>query len=495
MKKLVISMLAFAAMLMPVCGAAARNVTVKEAATAGAYFMERNTMHDDLTAVDLVLVHQIDNMELGVAECYVFNVADWGWIIMAGNTAVEPVVGYSTESTLADWPELPSAMRWWVEGYAGFIGEVQADDAQKPFDDNDLWTALIDRTLTAAAKDGNPQVNFVSTTWDQGNPTSPTYNKYCPYDSSSHRYSYVGCVATAMAQIARYYKYPVQPTGRAAYYTGSNSYYVALKYDTLRFDYSQMPNRLTAYSSAAQIHNVALLSFAMGAAVNMDYTPDGSGTQSNRVIGAMAGKFKYEEGTLTYRSQVSNTSYMNKLRYDMLRHRPVYMAGASSTQPDPNDRDAAGHAWLCTGYRTDNEKMYYMNWGWSGSGNGYFNVFDNQMYISSHGYNFNLAQEILTGVIPTSADSTDVDFNTGIPTVDDNTALAPAYPNPAMLTVTLPYTTTSAADLTVYSIDGKQVATRRLQPGKGEVTLCVDALEAGVYVYRLGGKSGKFIVR
>ena len=47
----------------------------------------------------------------------------------------------------------------------------------------------------------------------------------------------------------------------------------------------------------------------------------------------------------------------------------------------------------------------------------------------------------------------------------------------------------------IYGIDGKLIATRRVLPGTGEVTLCVDALPKGVYVYRLNSQSGKFIVR
>ncbi len=183
------------------------------------------------------------------------------------------------------------------------------------------------------------------------------------------------------------------------------------------------------------------------------------------------------------------------MRNDLLLRRPVYMSGASSTG---GGADAAGHAWVCCGYRTDNNKMYYMNWGWNGGGDAFFNVYDNtstSMYISGYGYTFNLGQAIITGIIPPDPDSSAVDFMTPIRLVEDNTVLAPAYPNPAVFSVTLPYSVSSVAEMQIMSVDGKLVATRRLQPGSGQVTLDVSGMPAGIYIYRVGGQSGKFIVR
>ena len=86
--------------------------------------------------------------------------------------------------------------------------------------------------------------------------------------------------------------------------------------------------------------------------------------------------------------------------------------------------------------------------------------------------------------------------NVGIREVEfDNTLLGTAYPNPATLSVTLPYSTETASDMQVYGIDGRLVSTTHVQPGTGEVTLRVDALPKGVYIYRLNSQSGKFIVR
>lgn len=493
MKKLVTSLM-FAAALVAPFAAGARNVSVSEAREAAAYYMERNTLEYGIKPADLVLLHQIDNEELGVPAVYAFNVSDWGWIIMTGSTAIDPVVGFGDEGNIDAWEKLAPAMRWWVETFADAVKDVQMQDVEGKFDDMPEWSDLFNQTLTVSAKDGDPRIILMKTYWDQGETRNPTYNKRCPYDSTSHKYTYVGCVATAMSQIMRYYGFPLAATGgRVNYTTESNQYFLKLKFDTLRFDYSLMPVRLNSYSSTSQVDEVARLCYAAGVSVHMDYGTDGSGASSLSVPMAMANYFKYTQGVLTLRSSTSTTNFLSMLRNDLLLRRPAYMAGASSTG---GGADAAGHAWVCCGYRTDDSNQYYMNWGWSGGGDGFFNLRANTAITpQGYGYNFNVRQEHITGMVPPHADSSSVDFLTAIDRVESNTVLAPAYPNPAAVTVTLPYSTTVDAELQIFSIDGKLVATRRLMPGNGEVELRVAEMPAGIYIYRMGGSSGKFIVQ
>ena len=493
MKKLVLSIVALAVVALTGNNAIARNVTEAEAAQAAACYMEYNTMHEGVVASDLRLAHRIDG-EVAVAA-YCFNVSDWGWVIISGSTVVDPIMAYSDEGNLGEWETLAPAMRWWVEMCAGEISKVQVADIEGKFADHQEWSELFSGKMSSNAKDGDPRVILLSSKWDQGDERHPTYNLFCPYDSTTNRYSITGCVATAMAQIVRYYGYPIVPKGRKNYYTDPPlSFNLRLKFDTLRFDYSLMPDRLLNSSPRPQIENVAWLNYACGVSVEMDYSPDGSGTQSSQVDDAMKNHFKYQMGTYLERRYTTTDNFISTIRNDLMLRRPVYMSGASSSG---SGADAAGHAWVCCGYRTDNNKMYYMNWGWAGGGDAFFNIYDNTanaMYISGYGYTFNLSQAVITGMIPPHPDSSAVDFMTPIRLVEDNTVLAPAYPNPAAFSVTLPYSISSAAEMQILSVDGRLVATRRLLPGNGQVTLDVSGMPAGIYVYRVGGQSGKFVV-
>lgn len=490
MKKLVISLMFAVAVLAPFA-AGARNVSLEEAREAAAYYMD-NTQDYSVKAADLVFVHQLVNQELGVPTAYVFNVSDWGWIILSGSTAIDPVIGYGIDGNLESWEDLPPAMRDWVETYADAVADMQIQDVEGKFDDMDEWADLFNRTLTTSTS--KAQVILMNTKWSQGENRNPTYNKRCPYDSATSKYTYTGCVATATSQIMRYYGFPLSGTGGRITYYSNQRYQIRLKFDSLRFDYSMMPVRLTSMSSSTQVNEIARLCFAAGVSVRMQYGIDGSGAHSEDVPNAMNNYFRYTFGSFMERRSTTTNNFLSMLRNELLLRRPVYMSGASSSG---GGADASGHAWVCCGYRTDDTNMYYMNWGWgSNTSDGFFNLRANTSITpGGTGYNFNVGQGIIVGMVPPHADSTSIDFLTAIDPVESHSVLAPAYPNPAFMTVTLPYSTTTAADLQVFSIDGKLVGTRRLMPGSGEVTFNVAGMPAGIYIYRLGESSGKFIVR
>lgn len=498
MKKLAISFL-LGIMVFAAANVQARNVSEQEARQAAANYFSRNS-GQKVNPTDLTLMHQIDNMELGVAECYMFNVANGGWIIMAATTCIDPVVAYSEENALPeDYTALAPGMRMWVAEYCEMIGEIQEADANGQAVEDDYWKTMFSTEYANSPKTTN--INLVSSQWDQGQPHRPSYNYYCPRTDDG--YCYTGCVATAMAQLIRYWGCPVQPIGVKSYMWGNER--ISMRFDTIRFDYSQMPNKiindngtLMSTITAEQLHQVALLNYAAGVSVNMDYDAvDGSGTQSRFVVSAMHDYFRYTYGTQVSRGTNGvDTSFIGKMRRNLIHSCPVYMSGKSST--DINDPHAAGHAWLCTGYRIDTvypseENRYYMNWGWgSTGGNGYFNLVNNNMNTGS--YNFNVNQAAIFGVYPQSPDSTSIEF-LGIPEVEDNTEIYDAYPNPATVSVSLPYSITSPAEMVVYTIDGKTIARRKLQPGTGSVKINVCEMPSGIYIYRIGGKSGKFMVQ
>lgn len=491
MKKVISSLLVLS---MAFLGSVAKadNVTVDQAKAIGAYYLsyQMGGGADKISSEQLTLAYRFENPDMNVASAYLFNVNGGGWIIIAGSSVVDPVIAYSTECSL-DMSEIPDNMRWWLTGYTNVIADIQLMDAESGYPDSEEYTTLVSKGLKNGTK--NQSITLMTTVWDQGDDHNPTYNLYCPRVNG--RYSVTGCVATALAQTCKYYVYPVQPKGIVSYdwvnEDEGDTVNLRIKLDTVQFDYSLMPARLLSSSAAEKIREVAKLNYCLGVAVHMHYHPDGSGTNMYQANTVMKTKFKYQQSTNRYRSGVNDTSFLNKLRRYLTNGDVVVMSGSSSTG---SGADAAGHAWVVDGYQTENEKMYHMNWGWGGTGNSFFNLADNNMRISSMGYNFNVDQACLFGMIPPE-DSNIHHSHVAIRGVEDNTILGTAYPNPAALSVALPYTTEMAADMQVYSIDGKLIATRRVQPGAGEVTLRVDALPQGVYIYRLNSQSGKFIVR
>lgn len=497
--KRVISSLLVAAVVLCANVAKADNVSLEQARSVAAYFMGYYTCNDKLTEDDLTLVYQIDNKELGIPASYFFNVNGSGWVILAGTTVMDPIIAHATIGSLV-MDELPENMMWWLNGYSEMVSEYQIQDAKNHYPDHEVWTALSTKTYKGPTK--YAQVVLMNEKWGQGNTNGNTYDMYCPV-AKDGRHSVVGCVATAMSQIMHYYRYPKKPTGTPRYWLYNrldsgekqlmDNQLMTIDFDTMvPFNYSLMPDVPTTgggsrLCTVEEMREVARLSYYAGVAVKMGYTPDGSGTQSAEVVTAMRNYFKYESSQQVYRNDNNGAEFVRRIRNLLLHKDVVYMSGASSIG---TGADAAGHAWVCCGYIDGDTVRYYMNWGWNGGGDNFFNLATNNMYISSQGYNFNQRQAFIEGMVP-PADSNR--FYVGIVEADP-THLGSAYPNPAIQSVVLPYNTQNAGDLVVYNIEGKAVATYRVAAGAGEVTVNVEQMPAGIYIYRLNSQSGRFTV-
>lgn len=476
----------------------AGNITPSQAKQYAALYMASCTGRQNISPDEMRLIHQVDNPDLGVPAAYFYNVPGGGWIIMAGTTTINPVIGYSSSNDHLDMDNLPANMRWWVDGYIGMVMEIQADDAANGFSDSPQWQNFLAGKVGGGSKLG--EVYLMQENWGQGDPNQPTYNLYCPTipDVNTARgidsTAIVGCVATALSQICHYYRYPEQPKGTRAYtWRNGGNKLLSITFDTISFDYSLMPNRITSSTPMDRIRETAKLCRAVGYAVKMNYGAGaGSGAYSDDVPDAMRKYFKYElrnGASLRGRSATNDTGFVFSIRRELLKKNILYMCGSS---PSGGGVDAGGHAWVCAGYNTNDVDMYFMNWGWNAGGNGFFNLSTNDMYIPGYYYNFNANQRVLLGMVPPDSMNR---FIVGIDKVDQKDQLGTAYPNPATLSVVLPYSTDRVADLNIYAIDGKLVETRRVQAGSGEVEVSVVGMPAGVYIYRLGAAAGKFIVR
>lgn len=501
MKKVISSLLMIVA-AFGINSAKADNLSMEEAREAAAYFMNYYNKVEKWTAQDLELVYQVNNEKLGVPASYFFNLAGEGWIIMAATTVIDPIIGYSIDGTL-DMDCMPDNMRWWLEGYSEMVSEIQQNDAENNYPDDPMWTALSTKSYKGDTKDA--QHILMNEKWGQGDDLRPTYNYYCPRTINSGRYAIAGCVATALSQIIHYYQFPRKGTGTASYnlrnaigYDDSMSTMPVgrLYYnfdDSARFRYSNMPDAPTnrygeqlPSCSDEQMHEIARLMYAAGVAVKMAYLPDHSGALSQDVPAAAANYFKYKMGRMMNRTDNNGDAFVDAIREQLLQNNIVYMSGRSSTG---SGRDAAGHAWVCGGYMETDTNRYFMNWGWDGGSNNFFNLRINSM--SAGGYNFNRNQSCIIGMVPPD----DSNRFLGIVEADLGTQLGKPYPNPAVQTISLPYKTESAGEVVIYNIEGRRVGTYRVQAGEGELQVHVGAMPAGVYIYRLNSQSGKFMVR
>ena len=316
----------------------------------------------------------------GNEALYVFNRAGGrGFVIVAGDDAAEPILGYSTEGSFS-YENMPDNLRQWIAL-------------------NELYVkACVGRQGTVRqVSQGTPIVAPLlgDILWGQGTP----YNNMCPtYDGGTHYY--VGCVATAATQIMRYYSYPEHGVGSKTITVNGQS--VTANFGSTTYDWDNMlPTYDDVDYTTAQANAVATLAAHFGVAVNMEYQPAGSGAHSMEVPNALREYFSYDQAvTMRKRDYYSSTEWLQLIKSELNAGRPVYYAASS-------DVGSSGHAFVCDGY--DSENFVHINWGWYGTSNGYFLVSHldpDDLGIGGGTGGYNVDQEIITDIQPPAASGT-----------------------------------------------------------------------------------------
>ena len=298
---------------------------------------------------------------------YLFAAGETGFVLVAADDRVQPILGYSFTSPAGE--ELHPEVRYWLESYQRQIEDIAAGGrwpvASKRHPDWELY---------ARAPQGEPVPltavsPLLTTTWDQG----PYYNDQCPYDASaSSYYSYrapTGCVATATAQIMKYHSHPTTGYGSHSY---SHSSYGTLSanFGSTTYAWSSMPNALTSASSSSQKNAVATLMYHVGVADEMNYGPYGSGAKNYNYYGSLSASsqtalmqyFKYRPDMAALaRADYSDAAYAALLKAELDASRPILFSGSNT---------AGGHSFVLDGYNSSSQ--FHINWGWGGSYDGYF---------------------------------------------------------------------------------------------------------------------------
>ncbi|MBR3451886.1 MAG: C10 family peptidase [Muribaculaceae bacterium] len=308
------------------------------------------------------------------AAYYVFNADRGGYVIVAGDDRAPAVLGYSDNGTF-DNQDVPEAMQVMLDGYAAQLTALE--QGAKPA-----------QQLTS----GRPIKPLVKSEWSQNEP----YNTLFPVLSSGRR-AVVGCVATALAQVMYYWKWPAQPTRPIAAYTSNYlQIYMPELTDEVVFNWDAMQNNYeTSDIESDGAKAVATLSLYCAQALQMDFYGSSSGASSGSISSAAATYFDYDASAhLVSRTNYSAQDWADLLYSELVAGRPVIYSASKHT---------GGHAFICDGY--DGNGMFHINWGWNGSSNGYFllNVLnpDAQGTGSASGaYGYIMEQEAVVGFQP-----------------------------------------------------------------------------------------------
>ena len=320
----------------------------------------------------------------GMATMYAFNVGK-GFVIIAADDCARPILAYSDESTF-HYENGPSNMKWFLGEISEGIALAVQSDTRASADVAIQWKQLENYGTTSRGSNVPVVGPLIQTKWNQ----EPLYNRYCPTGTPT------GCVATAMAQIMKYWNYPAQGTGSHSYHHpvyGEQS----ANFGETTYNWDIMPISLGNQSTNEEIDAVAILSYHCGVAVDMDYATDGSGAQSGEVPGDMAAYFNYApEARFVDKGGTPTRAWEDLLRTNLDQKMPLYYSGFAGAD--------GGHAFICDGYDVDN--LFHFNWGWGGSGNGYYVIDgDDFEYSSGQGIILDLVPNDLYAAMPTAPDT------------------------------------------------------------------------------------------
>lgn len=287
----------------------------------------------------------------GDPTLYVFTYENRdGFLLLSADDSVPPLLGYSDENNW-ETDNLPPQLEAWLNLYSDQITLLR----HNPEIARTLKTRLSEKRNVKR----DPITPMVTASWDQVYP----YNIQCPTDKNSR--CLTGCVATAMAQVMYYWKYP--EVGQ-----GSHTYNCSTLDQQLTIDFSQQPfawdDMLDTYNGMATEANrsaVAYLMKACGYSVDMDYSRSTSGAQSSAIPSALRNFFGYDSDLTIIKRDDKDIDTWSNLVYNELKYvGPVIYNGLA----DVSTR--MGHCFVCDGYDTDD--LFHFNWGWGGVSNGYY---------------------------------------------------------------------------------------------------------------------------
>lgn len=265
---------------------------------------------------------------------YVFNNDAGGFVIIAGDDAVTPVLGYTSTGSF-DAENLPDGLKDLLKSYERQIAAL-----------GDNYVA--NQTATRAAFTGEKLLKTAE--WNQMAP----FNKYTPSNYVT------GCVATAGAIVMKHHGYPAKGTGSHSYTLNGKTLSANFEHT---YDWASMPAKYDGTNDAA-FDGVARLMADLGVAVEMNYAKDGSGSYIGDLVTALQKYFGYSKlSHLMAIEDVGAEAWNSRLREEIDANRPVLYAASDPTR--------GGHAFVIDGYKDEN---FSVNWGWGGYCDGFYQI-------------------------------------------------------------------------------------------------------------------------
>ncbi len=317
------------------------------------FYQKSNQYADKINYLDISIInsYKIEN------AYYVVNLEN-GWVLVSADDAMPPVLGYNLSGSFPAPDKINKNAKSFITTYVDEVNYVRENNIDASAEISSQWetySTLSPKVLNLNGdRDVDPLIDPIA--WNQDSP----WNADCPEDPAGPGgHVYVGCVATAMSQIMYYWRFPLIGKGYKAYYQAPYGT-ISAHFDTTHYNWDGMKCSI----DNRNIWDIALIGFHAGVSVQMDYGPNGSGSQSSRVPNALKSYFRYSNtAQFLEKNNYSQSQWENMMQANLDAGKPLYYSGYSSD---------GGHAFVCDGYQGSN--YYHFNFGWSGSSNGFYTL-------------------------------------------------------------------------------------------------------------------------
>lgn len=266
---------------------------------------------------------------------YIFNAENnGGFVIVSGDDRTTEILGYSDKGNI-DVSNIPDNLEWLLQYYNKVISSL--DEQTKPVNSRSATRSSLNIGKATIAP-------LIKTQWGQDAP----YNSMCPVVNGQH--CSTGCVATAMAQVINFNKWPEGNTSSVDAYTTVTNELSMPQLEPTSFNWNNMTN-----------DDIARLMLYCGQSMNMDYDIASSGATINPLVYSMTNVFGYSKTVMVLNREGydnDDNNWDNILYEELSFNRPIIYTGGA-------------HAWVIDGYQ---DGAFHMNWGWDGDVDGYFKV-------------------------------------------------------------------------------------------------------------------------
>ncbi|MGI6369361.1 MAG: C10 family peptidase [Candidatus Kapaibacterium sp.] len=347
-------LVSYAALSKPISSEEAKEIAMQHNLQMNKYSIELQ----DPSAYKLIASsHDIFSKATKNPTFYIYNFPQKGWVIVAGDDIARPVLAYSKDASYG-LENLHDNAKYWLEVYDLAISEaIKQGTPQSEKIANEWLMARNPKKRTSLLDEVIPPL--IKTKWGQESP----YNNLCPYDEDEKKRTLTGCVATTMAQIMKYWDFPVNGIGEKTYGHGQYGKLHA-NFENTTYDWENMTNEYNQNSTKEEIKAVATLMYHCGVALSMHYGVETSGTEEHYIVSSLKTYFMYDNSIkLIHRSDYDDNTWTNILKKNLDNNQPMPYAG---------EANAIRHSFICDGYDTDGR--FHFNLGWNGNSNGYYYI-------------------------------------------------------------------------------------------------------------------------